>query len=41
MLGLAVVIAIEIFHRDAEPLLGNVEDAPLLCGLANFDVGLR
>ena len=33
--------ALEILRRDAELLLGDVNDAPLLGGLGNFDVGLR
>ena len=31
----------EILRRDAELLLGNVDDAPLRRGLGNFDIGFR
>ena len=40
-LGLVVAIGVEIFRRDAELFLGDVDDRPLLGGLRNFDVGFR
>jgi hypothetical protein len=40
-LGLEVAVRIEVFGRDAELLLGDFDDRPLLGGLRDFNVGFR
>jgi hypothetical protein len=40
-LGLVVAVGLEIFFADAEFFLGDVDDAPGLRGLGDFNIGFR